>query len=250
MIFDVAFPGLDPWQEILGNPAFWHVRFHQTDLPEKLVSARQAEYFRYFLTKFSDTDVAHYEHAYRDPDHLRAAFETYRSFPTNEKFFVALRDRTEVPIVIGSGEDDAFAPFLSHIAAAMRAHGCVNLKMVKAKIRQLVGDESFWKYSSHKLVNPERYYILEKRGRDRKEISGLRDAEFFARFWDARVFAPPSWRRKQRERRKGQRAPEALARKRLRKQRSWLLRKERNVASRTWTRLLHVRCRTSRRCAN
>jgi pimeloyl-ACP methyl ester carboxylesterase len=129
MILDVAFPGLDPWQEILGHPAFWHVRFHQTDLPDKLVSGRQAEYFRYFLSKFSDADVAHYAHAYREPDHLRAAFETYRAFPANEKFFAAQRDRTDLPIVIGSGEHDAFAPFLSRIAAAMRAYGCVNLKI-------------------------------------------------------------------------------------------------------------------------
>jgi pimeloyl-ACP methyl ester carboxylesterase len=129
MILDAAFPGLDPWQEILGHPAFWHVRFHQTTLPEKLVTGRQADYFRYFLSKLSDADVAHYAHAYRDPDHLRAAFETYRAFPANEKFFAAQRDRTELPIVIGSGEHDAFAPFVPRIAAAMRAHGCLNLKM-------------------------------------------------------------------------------------------------------------------------
>jgi pimeloyl-ACP methyl ester carboxylesterase len=128
MILDVAFPGLDPWQEILGHPAFWHVRFHQTELPEKLVSGRQVEYFRYFLSKFSDADIAHYAHAYRDPDHLRAAFETYRAFPANEKFFVTQRYRTDLPIVIGSGEHDAFAPFLSRIAAAMQAQGCVNFK--------------------------------------------------------------------------------------------------------------------------
>lgn len=128
MIFDVAFPGLDPWQEILCHPAFWHVRFHQTNLPEKLVSGRQAEYFRYFLSQFSETDVGHYAHAYRDPGHLRAAFETYRAFPANEKFFAAQRDRTDLPIVIGSGEHDAFAPFLPRITAAMRAHGCTNLK--------------------------------------------------------------------------------------------------------------------------
>lgn len=128
MIFDVAFPGLDPWQEILGRPAFWHVRFHQTNLPEKLVSGRQAEYFRYFLSRLSKAEVEHYAHAYRDPDHLRAAFETYRAFPANEKFFAAQRDHTDLPIVIGSGELDAFAPFLPRINAAMRAHGCMNLK--------------------------------------------------------------------------------------------------------------------------
>src|SRR5215472_3971130 len=49
MILDAAFPGLDPWHDISGHPAFWHVRFHQTVLPEKLVSGRQVEYSRFFL---------------------------------------------------------------------------------------------------------------------------------------------------------------------------------------------------------
>jgi pimeloyl-ACP methyl ester carboxylesterase len=127
MILDVAFPGLDPWQEILGHPAFWHVRFHQTTLPEKLVSGRQAEYFRYFLSQFSDAELSHYAQSYRDPDHLRAAFETYRAFPVNEKFFVAQGGHLDLPIVIGSGEHDAFAEFVPRIAAAMRQHGCANL---------------------------------------------------------------------------------------------------------------------------
>ena len=127
MIFDAAFPGLDPWQDILGHPAFWHVRFHQTALPEKLVSGRQSEYFRYFLAQFSELDVGHYAHSYRGPDHLRAAFETYRAFPADEKFFASQRDHTQLPIVIGSGEHDAFAEFLPRIAGAMREHGCENL---------------------------------------------------------------------------------------------------------------------------
>jgi pimeloyl-ACP methyl ester carboxylesterase len=111
MVLDAAFPGLDPWHDILGHPAFWHVRFHQTDLPEKLVSGRQAEYFRYFLSRFSDAQVGHYAHSYRDPDHLRAAFETYRAFPADETFFAAQGGNTDLPIVIGSGEHDAFAEF-------------------------------------------------------------------------------------------------------------------------------------------
>lgn len=133
MIFDSAFPGLDPWQEILDHPAFWHIRFHQTGLPEKLVSGRQSEYFQYFLSNFGADALAHYAHAYRDPDHLRAAFETYRAFPENAKFFAAQRERTELPMVIGSGEHDAFAPFLSRIAAGMRAQGSVNLRVETIK---------------------------------------------------------------------------------------------------------------------
>ncbi len=128
MVLDSAFPGLDPWPALLCHPAFWHVRFHQTALPEKLVSGRQADYFRYFLRQFSDADVSHYANAYRDPDHLRAAFETYRAFPADEKFFAAERGRTDLPMVIGCGEHDAFAEFVPRIAAAMRSHGCTNVR--------------------------------------------------------------------------------------------------------------------------
>jgi len=133
MILDVAFPGLDPWHDILGHPAFWHVRFHQTELPEKLVSGRQAEYFRYFLSQFSDTELGHYAHSYRDPDHLRAAFASYRAFPADERFFAAQGSHIDLPIVIGSGEHDVFAEFLPRIAAALRIHGCMNLKTETVK---------------------------------------------------------------------------------------------------------------------
>jgi pimeloyl-ACP methyl ester carboxylesterase len=130
MILDVALPGLDPWPEILGDPALWHVRFHQTDLPEKLVTGRQFVYFRFFLGSehFTDADVAHYAAAYRDPDHLRSAFETYRAFPANETFNAPMRNNIELPMVFGAGEHDAFTPYLPKIAEAMRAHGCVNLQ--------------------------------------------------------------------------------------------------------------------------
>jgi pimeloyl-ACP methyl ester carboxylesterase len=130
MILDVAFPGLDPWEDILGNRFFWHIRFHQTDLPEMLVSGRPALYFRHFLgaDTFSDENVAHFAHSYRDPDHLRAAFETYRAFPANASFFAAQRSALALPIVYGVGEHDAFTPYLPRIAEAMRTHGCANLK--------------------------------------------------------------------------------------------------------------------------
>jgi pimeloyl-ACP methyl ester carboxylesterase len=45
----------------------------------------------------------------------------------NEKFFVAQGGHLDLPIVIGSGEHDAFAEFVPRIAAAMRQHGCANL---------------------------------------------------------------------------------------------------------------------------
>jgi pimeloyl-ACP methyl ester carboxylesterase len=130
MILDVAIPGLNPWQEIQADPLLWHVRFHQTNLPEKLVAGRQTIYFRYFLgpEHFTDADVAHFAESYRDPDHLRSAFEFYRAFPANETFNAPRRNSIELPIVFGVGEHDAFTPYLPKISEAMRTHGCVNLK--------------------------------------------------------------------------------------------------------------------------
>jgi pimeloyl-ACP methyl ester carboxylesterase len=130
MILDVAIPDLDPSREIQGDPAMWHVRFHQTNLPERLVAGRQTIYFRYFLGPeyFTDADVAHYAAAYRDPDHLRSAFEFYRAFPGNETFNAPRRNNIELQMVFGVGEHDAFTPYLPKIAEAMRAHGCVNLQ--------------------------------------------------------------------------------------------------------------------------
>jgi len=145
MILDVAFPGLDPWEEILANPAFWHIRFHQTELPEKIVAERQQIYFRYFLSArhFSDADVTHYTESYRDPDHLRTAFEFYRAFPEDAKFYAEQRGPVTLPIVLGVGETDAFAPFLPRIAEAMRAHGCTNVKteIVKASAHYVVEEQ-------------------------------------------------------------------------------------------------------------
>jgi pimeloyl-ACP methyl ester carboxylesterase len=130
MILDVPIPGLEPWKEIQNDPAVWHIRFHQTDLPEQLVAGRQAIYFRYFLRAehFSDADVAHYAAAYREPQHLRTAFEFYRAFGANAKFNAAQRDTLNLPMVYGVGEYDAFTKFMTRIAEAMRAQGCANLK--------------------------------------------------------------------------------------------------------------------------
>jgi pimeloyl-ACP methyl ester carboxylesterase len=130
MILDVAIPGLEPWDKVKNDSTVWHIRFHQTDLPEKLVAGRQVDYFRYFLGKelFSDADVGHYANAYRDPDHLKSAFEFYRAFPANETFNAQSPSPITVPVVFGVGERDYFAQFLSTIAASLRAHGCTNLK--------------------------------------------------------------------------------------------------------------------------
>jgi pimeloyl-ACP methyl ester carboxylesterase len=131
MILDVPLPGIDPWEESIAGPGFWHIPFHQIpDLPEKLVAGRQADYFRYNLDPkyFSDADVAHYALSYAAPDHLRAGFELYRAFPANGRFFEAQRTAIDVPVVWAAGENSFFGKIGPRIAADLRAHGCSNVK--------------------------------------------------------------------------------------------------------------------------
>jgi pimeloyl-ACP methyl ester carboxylesterase len=56
LILDVAIPGLEPWNKVKNDSTVWHIRFHQTDLPEKLVTGRQVDYF---FSPFSWQRIVH-----------------------------------------------------------------------------------------------------------------------------------------------------------------------------------------------
>lgn len=134
MILETPVAGLDPWEEIKGDPRLWHFGFHQTPgLPEKLLAGRQFIYFRDFLNRavldkktISDADVAHYANSHAAPDHLRAGMEYYRAFPANEKFNAAQLSAIDVPIVLVGG-DHSFGPLLPKVAGALRTHGCASV---------------------------------------------------------------------------------------------------------------------------
>ena len=59
---------------------------------------------------------------------MKTAFEFYRAFPTNAEFNTQHTEPIRVPVVFGVGELEYFAQFLPEIAAALRAHGCTDLK--------------------------------------------------------------------------------------------------------------------------
>ena len=91
LIMETLIPGIEPFQHLDIDVPLWHGEFHMIpDLPEALVADRQAIYFRHFFNVgtndnrvITDADVEHYANAYRDPDHLRSAFEVYRALPAN-----------------------------------------------------------------------------------------------------------------------------------------------------------------------
>lgn len=132
MLLDAPLPGLGPWDAVEANPIAWHINFQQTPgLPEQLLAGREAIYVRHFLdpNTFSDAEVAHYARAYAAPEHLRAALEIYRAFPSNEKFNAAQRSAISVPLVLAPGKESPFEKLMPGFADALRAHGCANVEI-------------------------------------------------------------------------------------------------------------------------
>jgi pimeloyl-ACP methyl ester carboxylesterase len=88
VIMDVVMPGLDRWDEVLHNPYIWHFAFHSIpELPERLVTGRQADYFDYFFatiaadpSKITSEARSAYVEAYSTRTALTAGFNWYRTF--------------------------------------------------------------------------------------------------------------------------------------------------------------------------
>jgi pimeloyl-ACP methyl ester carboxylesterase len=115
VIMNVAVPGVDPWSEVKRNPYIWHFAFHAIpELPEKLVTGRQADYFAYFYDRLSARPGAvsarareRYAEAYARPEALRAGFDWYRAFPQDEKNNLAVeRQPVDTPVLYLRGDKD------------------------------------------------------------------------------------------------------------------------------------------------
>lgn len=115
VLMNIAIPGVEPWSEVVHNPYIWHFGFHAVpDLPEKLVTGKQAIYFRYFYDRISAKPGAIdkraqriYVEAYSPPQALHTSFEWYRAFPQDEKDNLHLKDQeTTTPVLYLRGEKD------------------------------------------------------------------------------------------------------------------------------------------------
>jgi len=89
-IIDVAIPG-DGAKNISQGGKRWHHAFHQTpELPEALISGREAIYLGWFYRNYgfrpdaiSDEAVDEYLRTYTAPGALHAGFEYYRNIPVD-----------------------------------------------------------------------------------------------------------------------------------------------------------------------
>lgn len=81
-------PGTKVYEEFKHTPGVWHFTFHwQTELPEQLVTGREAVYLRHFYDRLcynpqgiGREDVEEYAWHFSQPGALRAGFDLYRAF--------------------------------------------------------------------------------------------------------------------------------------------------------------------------
>lgn len=150
-VMEMPIPGIEPQLAATVKAPLWHVPFHMTPhLPEALVAGRQTIYFRYFFNQFtaddtaiSEADVAHYAAAYRDPDHLRSAFEFYRAMPTNAAYNSEHTESIDVPLLLVGGEH-LFGPIVPRIAESLHTN-------------------YGWSDVGIHIVNGAKHYLVEER---------------------------------------------------------------------------------------
>ncbi len=115
VIMNVVIPGVEPWNEVKNNPYIWHFKFHLVpELPEKLVSGRELEYFSYFYNvlagkgnRISDEYRAWFSRAYSNLDALKAGFDLYRCFQTDENDNIQLKNvPVPMPVLYLRGGDE------------------------------------------------------------------------------------------------------------------------------------------------
>ena len=106
-IIDVTIPG-DGGPEISQGGKRWHHAFNRTpELPEALVTGREAVYLGWFYRTFahraevmSDEVIAEFLRTYSDPESLAAGFRYYRAVPQDIADNAAMIARFKLPMPV------------------------------------------------------------------------------------------------------------------------------------------------------
>jgi pimeloyl-ACP methyl ester carboxylesterase len=116
VIVDTSLPGVGGWDDTASSAAYWHLRFHADvnrgrPIADALVDGRQQVYFRSFIDRFaahpdtiSDTDIAVYADAYRQPGCLTAGFAMFRALPQDVADNQAVHEPLTVPVLLAFSE--------------------------------------------------------------------------------------------------------------------------------------------------
>jgi pimeloyl-ACP methyl ester carboxylesterase len=140
VLIDAAIPGVSPPPSVMApqavNTRVWHFGFNRLgpELNEALVRGREDEFFGWqFRNKsaspgaMSDSDIAVYVKAYRDPETLRAGFDYYRAIEIDiAQNAERLKRKLEMPVLLVAGEKGVGQSMLDGLAGiAMHVSGRV-----------------------------------------------------------------------------------------------------------------------------
>ena len=127
VVMDAPIPGIDPWNEILQNPAVWHFGFHGPDA-ERLVAGRERIYFDRIWNDFTgdrakpDEQTRNfYAATYAQPGGMRAGFAQFTAFAQDAKDNqIFEQTKLSMPVLAVGGEKSfgaLQAVIMRHVAA-------------------------------------------------------------------------------------------------------------------------------------
>ncbi|WCS23789.1 alpha/beta hydrolase [Methylobacterium sp. NMS14P] len=123
VVMEAPLPGTDAYTTALGDTdRLWHFQFHRApDVPELLTAGREQLYLERFYQDLAyDTEaigpdaIQRYVRAFSRPGAMRAGFELYRAFPTDDAHNRAQVERDgklRLPVLALAGVESTFAPF-------------------------------------------------------------------------------------------------------------------------------------------
>jgi pimeloyl-ACP methyl ester carboxylesterase len=116
VVMDAPIPGIDPWNEILLNPAVWHFNFHGP-YAERLVAGRERIYFDRIWNDFtadpSKPDEAtrnFFAAAYAQPGGMRDGFAQFTAFSPDAKDNKIFEQVKLTMPVLAVGGEKSFGP--------------------------------------------------------------------------------------------------------------------------------------------
>jgi pimeloyl-ACP methyl ester carboxylesterase len=135
-ICNTVIPGVDPWDEIYGNPQVFHFHFHAVpELPERLVEGRERVYFDWFIdllsddpTRISEEDRDAFAAAYGSSEALTAGFDWYRTLPGDAEHNASDAGPVDTPVLYVRGDADPVD--LDAYIEGFRAAGVRNVEAV------------------------------------------------------------------------------------------------------------------------
>jgi len=123
VVMEAPLPGTQAYRTALGDTdRLWHFQFHRApDVPELLTAGREQLYLERFyqdlaydIEAIGPDAIAHYGRAFSRPGAMRAGFELYRAFPTDDAHNREEAEREgklALPVLAMTGAHSAFLPF-------------------------------------------------------------------------------------------------------------------------------------------